>query len=71
MVTRSIAVLSRAAARTPAAMPAVAARTKLAPARINVLPNFGSSSSTTGWCTMGERPRSPCSARQSHFAYCM
>src|SRR5207249_2069511 len=54
MVARSIAVLSRAAARTPTAMPAVAARTKLAPARINVLPNFGRSSSTTGWCTMGD-----------------
>src|SRR2546427_285062 len=67
MVTRSIAVLSRAAARTPAAMPAVAARTKLAPAKINVLPNFGSSSSTTGWCTEGERARAPGRARPRHL----
>ena len=70
IAARSTTVCCREAASTPTATPPTTASTKLAPARIRVLPNLGSSSSTTGLCTMGERPRSPCSARHSHFAYC-
>ena len=71
MAVRSTAVCGRDAARRPTVTPPTTARTKLAPARMSVLPNFGSSSSITGLCTIGERPRSPWSARQSHLAYWM
>ena len=70
IVTRSTTVCCREAASTPTATPPTTASAKLAPARMRVLPNLGRSRSTTGLCTMGESPRSPCRARQSHFTYC-
>ena len=70
IAARSTTVCWRDAASTPTATPPTTARKKLAPARISVLPNLGSSRSTTGLCTIGESPRSPWSARQSHLPYC-